>query len=480
MCYNKYMRKKSDHILRLALLIGDGLVLILSLALAYFIRVHVDPRPYMFESQLLEFTLEIVWLVPIMWVILAALGLYKKSVFLNKSRLPEVGKVFLAAVLSVAALIVYDFFVGKNLFPVRVIAVLAVLISFAFLMLERILIIFVARQIFKNNYGVKKVLIIGNNKNTEYLVDFITSTPESGYRLAAVVASHKYIPSDVKTHQYSSLKEALKKVKVDVIFQTDDKNTEYVYKQAVNRHLLYYFVPSETELSSHFGELELVGNTPAVLVKLTPLSGGWSVVKRTFDILISLIGIILAAIPMLIVWLILKISAPRAPAIFVSERLTRYNRKFKCYKFRSMKPEWSGMTPEEAFIKMGKRELIKKYRKNGDFLKDDPRVTGFGKFIRRTSLDELPQLFNILKGDISLIGPRALIPGELRDYGDRSLILTVKSGLTGFAQVSGRRNISFEERRALDIYYVMNWSLLLDLQIFFRTIAAVFRGEGAK
>ena len=480
MCYNKYMRKKSDHILRLALLIGDGLVLILSLALAYFIRVHVDPRPYMFESQLLEFTLEIVWLVPIMWVILAALGLYKKSVFLNKSRLPEVGKVFLAAVLSVAALIVYDFFVGKNLFPVRVIAVLAVLISFAFLMLERILIIFVARQIFKNNYGVKKVLIIGNNKNTEYLVDFITSTPESGYRLAAVVASHKYIPSDVKTHQYSSLKEALKKVKVDVIFQTDDKNTEYVYKQAVNRHLLYYFVPSETELSSHFGELELVGNTPAVLVKLTPLSGGWSVVKRAFDILISLIGIILAAIPMLIVWLILKISAPRAPAIFVSERLTRYNRKFKCYKFRSMKPEWSGMTPEEAFIKMGKRELIKKYRKNGDFLKDDPRVTGFGKFIRRTSLDELPQLFNILKGDISLIGPRALIPGELRDYGDRSLILTVKSGLTGFAQVSGRRNISFEERRALDIYYVMNWSLLLDLQIFFRTIAAVFRGEGAK
>jgi lipopolysaccharide/colanic/teichoic acid biosynthesis glycosyltransferase len=85
-----------------------------------------------------------------------------------------------------------------------------------------------------------------------------------------------------------------------------------------------------------------------------------------------------------------------------------------------------------------------------------------------------------LKGDISLIGPRALVPGELKDYGDRSLILAVKSGLTGFAQVSGRRNISFEERRALDIYYVMNWSLFLDMQIFFKTIAAVFRGEGAK
>ncbi len=474
------MRKKSDYVLRLALILGDGLMLILSFALAYFIRVYVDPRPYMFESQLFEFTLEIVWLVPIMLIILATLGLYKKSVFLNKSRLPEVGRVFIAAVLSVAALIVYDYFVDRNLFPVRVIALLAVVISFVLLMLERILVIYVARQIFKRDYGVKRALIIGNSKNTEYLVDFITATPEYGYRLAGVVASHKYIPPDVKTEQYSSLKEALKKAKVDVIFQTDEKMTEYVYKQAVQRHLLYYFVPSETALSSHFGELELVGNTPAVLVKLTPLSGGGVVVKRVFDILFSMVALIVAAIPMLLVFLVLKLSNLKAPAFYTSERLTRYNRKFKCYKFRSMKPEWSGMTPEEAFEKMGKPELIRKYRKNGDFLKNDPRITVFGRFLRRTSLDELPQLFNILKGDISLIGPRALLPGELRDYGDRSLILSVKSGLTGFAQVSGRRDISFEERRALDIYYVMNWSVLLDTQIFFRTIAAVFRGEGAK
>ena len=112
-------------------------------------------------------------------------------------------------------------------------------------------------------------------------------------------------------------------------------------------------------------------------------------------------------------------------------------RSFKCYKFRSMKPEYSGMTAEEAFEKMGKPQLIEKYRKDGDTIKNDPRITKIGKFLWRTSLDELPQLFNILKGDISLIGPRALLPGELRHYGDRSLILTVKSGLTGFAQVSG-------------------------------------------
>lgn len=474
------MQKKSDFILRLCLLIGDGLMLILSIAGAYFIRIYVDPRPYVFESQLADFTITVVWLVPILLVILAALGLYKKSIFLGKSHLSEIGRVFLAAGLSISALIVYGFFTGTNLFPVRVMAPVAVALSFVFLMLERTLVRLVARQVFKKNYGTKRVIIIGNHKNTEYLANYIASSPESGYRLAGVVAGKRYIPKDLRTRQYSSLKDALKKARADVIFQTDERSTEYVFRQAANRHLLYYFVPSETALSSHFGELELVGNTPAVLVKLTPLTGGAAVFKRAFDIVFSCIAIIITVIPMLIVWLILKITDWHASPIYTDERLTQYNRKFRCYKFRSMRSEYSGMTPEAAFKKMGRPELIKKYRLNGDFLKNDPRITQFGHFLRRTSIDELPQLFNILKGDISLIGPRALLPGELRDYGDRSLILTVKSGLTGFAQVSGRRDISFEERRALDIYYVMNWSLLLDTQIFFKTIAAVLRRDGAK
>ncbi len=474
------MRKKSDSILRILLMIGDAVALVASFAMAYFIRVKVDPRPFTFESQFFDFVQTVVWLVPAMLIILAALGLYRKNIFLGATRLPERSRVALAAVLSVAALIVYDFFAGENLFPVRIMALTSVLLSFVFLLCERVLVRFVVRQIFKSDYGAKRAVIVGNAKSTEYLADYIASTPEAGYRLVGVVANKKYIPKDLKTHQYSSVKEALKKARADVIFQTDEKSTKYVYKQAVERHLLYYFVPSETALSSHFGELELVGATPAVLVMTTPLTGGYVAVKRAFDILFSLLAIIIAAIPMLIVWLILKITDFKSPAIYADERLTQYNRRFKCYKFRSMKPEYSGMTAEEAFIKMGKPEVIKKYRKDGDYLKNDPRITKFGHFIRRTSLDELPQLFNILKGDISLIGPRALLPGELRDYGDRSLILTVKSGLTGFAQVSGRRDIPFEERRALDIYYVRNWSLTLDAQIFFKTIAMVVKRDGAK
>ena len=474
------MRQKSNLILRICLMVGDALALILSFAVAYFIRVHVDPRPYEFESQLLDFTLTVATLVPVMLIILAALGLYKKSIFLGRTRLPERGRLLLAAVLSVSSLIVYDFFKGDNVFPVRVMALMAMVLSFVFLLLERIVVRFVVRQIFRKAYGVRRVIIIGNSKNTEYLADYITSTPESGLRLAGVVAGKKFIPKGLKVSQYSSLKEALKKAKADVILQTDEKNTEYVYKQAVQRHMVYYFVPSESSLSSHFGEMELIGNAPAVMVMTTPLAGGYAAVKRAFDIVFSLVAIILAAIPMAVIWLISKISDPKHSPIYMDDRLTRYNRKFRCYKFRSMKPEYSGMTAEEAFTKMGKPELIKKYRADGDYMKNDPRITKLGHFIRKTSLDELPQLFNILKGDISLIGPRALLPGELRNYGDRSLILMVKSGLTGLAQVSGRRDIPFEERRALDIYYVMNWSLMMDAQIFFKTIATVLKRDGAK
>ncbi len=474
------MKKKSDLFLRISLIIGDAIAIIMSFAVAYIIRIHVDPRPYAFEAQLLDFVLAVVLVVPVMIIILAALGLYRKSVIFGRSKSIEWGRLLLAAVLSVAALIVYDFFKGENVFPVRVMAVTAMVLCFVFLVAERMVVRLIIRQVFRKDFATRRVLIVGNSKNTEYLADYIASNPESGYKLAGVVANRRYIPDDLKEHQYSSLKEALRKMRADVIFQTDEKSTEYVYKQAVNRHLLYYFVPSETALSSHFGEMELIGNTPAVLVMVTPLAGVNAVIKRAFDIVFSLVAIVVAIIPMIIVWVILKLADLKHSAFYVDERLTQYNRKFKCYKFRTMKPEYSGLTTEEAFVKMGKPELIKKYRKNGDYLKDDPRITRIGKFLRKTSIDELPQLFNILKGDISLIGPRALLPGELREYGDRSLLLTVKSGLTGFAQVSGRRNIPFEERRALDIYYVRNWSLALDTSIFFRTIAAVFRGEGAK
>ena len=138
-------------------------------------------------------------------------------------------------------------------------------------------------------------------------------------------------------------------------------------------------------------------------------------------------------------------------------------------EFRRM----NGLTPEEAFRKIGKPELIKQYRDGGDYLPNDPRYGAWGNFSRKASLDELPQLFNVLRGDISLVGPRALIPQEINAYANKHAILNVKSGVTGLAQVSGRRDLPWEQRRKLDVYYAQHWSFGLDVKILFSTAGQV-------
>lgn len=143
-----------------------------------------------------------------------------------------------------------------------------------------------------------------------------------------------------------------------------------------------------------------------------------------------------------------------------------------------MKQAYTDMSPEQGFRKMGREDLIVPYRTGGDKIPNDPRISRLGRFLRRTSLDELPQLINVVKGDLSLVGPRALDPFELEKHPKKNHILAVKTGLTGLAQVSGLRDISFEERRKLDLYYVQNWSLWLDLIILVKTFRVVLnRGK---
>ena len=474
------MQKDSTFLSRLALIFGDIFAILFSFAFAYYYRTHLDPHFYTFQPDFKGYVLEIFCLIPIWIIILAFLGLYSKHNLARHSRAQEIARLFVASVVGIMALISFDYLARRDLFPVRTIIAYSFFLCFFFLVLNRTLFRLFRDILYRKNHGTLRAIIIGNNKNTDYLADYISSTPESGFRLAGIVASHKFFPKDLKNKQYSSLKDALKHARPDVIFQTDERQTEYVYKKSIERHLLYYFVPNEASLSSQLGELELVGNTPALRVSVTPLLGNAKYAKRAIDIFLGGILFLLALIPMSVLFLISKLIDIKSPAFYSEYRLSQFNQKFKIYKFRSMKQEYCGLSPEEAFIKMGRPELIKKYRKNGDFLKDDPRITPFGRFIRATSLDELPQLWNVLRGDISLVGPRALVPGELKSYGDRSLLLTVKSGLTGLAQVSGRRDLSFEERRSLDLYYIKNWSLALDFQILLRTIKVVFLREGAK
>ncbi|MBR5670069.1 sugar transferase [Candidatus Saccharibacteria bacterium] len=475
------MKKEPGFIYRIFLIIGDLLAIVFAFSFAYYYRVYFDPRPYTFSPDIWDFFFKNLFLLPAWLVVLATLGTYTTR---NLQRpLVLVGRLFLASIVGVMMIISYDFFVNdtavavRSLFPVRSVAFLVMLFSFVAFLIERLAIYFVRRTILRHNIGLIRTVVVGNSANTTQLLTGVW--PETGFKIVGVVAKDKYVPEEWRKRQYSDVNDALRRLRADAIIHTDRDNIEEVNTAAINHHALYYYSPSLDSVITHSGRVQWLGATPIMLIRTTPLHGAALVLKRTIDIIVSLFGIIVASPFMLVIFIIQKIVEPKAPAIYKDVRMTRFERKFNLYKFRSMRQEYCGMSGEEAFTKMGRPDLVKAYRKQ-DSIKNDPRITKWGSILRKTSLDELPQLFNILKGDISFIGPRALPVVEIESRKDKAIILSVKSGLTGLAQVSGRRDISFEERRVIDVYYVKNWSLAMDISIFFRTIISVLKHEGAK
>ena len=475
------MKKEPGFIYRLFLILGDLVAIVFAFSFAYYYRVYFDSRPYTFSPDIWDFFFKNLFLLPAWLVVLAALGTYTTR---NLQRpFIMIGRLFLASIVGVMMIITYDFFVNdtasavRSLFPVRSIAFLIMLFSFVAFVVERLVIYFIRRAFLRHNIGLIRTVVVGNSANTTQLLTGVW--PETGFKIVGVVAKDKYVPEEWRKRQYDDVNVALRRLHADAIIQTDNEDIEGVNTAAINHHVLYYYSPSLDSVITHSGRVQWLGATPIMLIRTTPLHGAALVVKRAIDIIVSLFGIIVSSPFMLVIFVIQKIVEPKAPAIYKDVRMTRFERKFNLYKFRSMRQEYCGMSGEEAFTKMGRPDLVKAYRKQ-DSIKNDPRITKWGSILRKTSLDELPQLFNILKGDISFIGPRALPVVEIESRRDKAIILSVKSGLTGLAQVSGRRDISFEERRVIDVYYVKNWSFTMDISIFFRTIISVLKHEGAK
>lgn len=196
-------------------------------------------------------------------------------------------------------------------------------------------------------------------------------------------------------------------------------------------------------------------------------------VKRVIDLIFSFVSIIILSPLFLIISVLIKVSS-KGPVFFVQERIGINGRKFKLYKFRSM------VNNAEDLIASFTPEQKKEWEENFKLV-DDPRITKIGKFLRKTSLDELPQLINIFKGDMSFVGPRPIIDEELLWYGDqKEKLLTLKPGLTGWWAVNGRSNVPYPERCDLELYYVDHFSLYLDIVIIFRTIGAIIKKDGAR
>jgi exopolysaccharide biosynthesis polyprenyl glycosylphosphotransferase len=210
---------------------------------------------------------------------------------------------------------------------------------------------------------------------------------------------------------------------------------------------------------------------PLVYVNKVRLTGSDEILKLTLDMLITVTGVILISPLLLILALLIRISSP-GPIIHKRRVMGLNGRQFNALKFRTMVVNGDEVLAQHPELKA---ELDANHK-----LKNDPRVTRIGAFLRKFSLDELPQLFNVIKRDMSLVGPRMISPEEVAMYKQFDMnLLTVRPGITGLWQVSGRSDITYDERVRLDMYYIRNWSIWLDLQLLFQTIPAVLKGRGA-
>ncbi len=199
------------------------------------------------------------------------------------------------------------------------------------------------------------------------------------------------------------------------------------------------------------------------------------VVKRLFDIVVSLCALVFVVPLTFVIWLVDSFGENKGPVFYKQRRIGKDHRPFYIYKYRSMIVDADKKLKED-------QALYALYVKNSYKLPPDkdPRITGFGRFLRKSSVDELPQFFNILKGDMSLIGPRPVVEEELAQYGDRvDKFLSVTPGAMGYWQASGRSTVHYPERCELELYYVDHASLWFDIKILFRNIISIFKTEGA-
>ena len=474
------MKNNASFAYAVLLIIGDFLALMAAFSLAYVFRVKFDPRPLLEQIPALTFFYATLAVLPLWILVHAFIGLYSQDIY--EKRFAELGRLMVGSFIGILVVIGYDFVSPDELFPARLVPVYGLALGFGFLLLFRTLLQLLRRMLFQYGVGISNVLLVGDTTATQIMAQTMQHTRRTGQRVIGIVGR------DVAGFKhFSTFAEAAEKLgdSIHAVIQTElyknqDRNNE-ILDFAQQNHVSYRFVPGNTDLFVGNIAVELfAGGLPVIAVHQTALVGWGRILKRVFDLLVAIPLLIIAGPLILLIALLIKIFDPKGPVFFRQTRLTRFNREFRVFKFRTHRADISGISDKAAFEKIGRVELYETYRANGYMMENDPRHTAVGRILRRTTLDEIPQLFNVLKGDLSLVGPRPLIPAELNTYKKKHAILSVKSGLTGLAQVSGRQNISFEERRQLDMFYVQNWSFWADVVILLKTLRTVITGSGAK
>jgi len=473
------MKSNNQLIYNMILILGDFLALVFAFSMAYIFRVTLDHRAFSVAIHARTYLIIFLSLMPFWILIFAMFNLYSERVL--EKRFNEMMRLILASLVGILFVISFSYLFDIAIFPAKIVVLYGLLLALFFVFLFRTLARIVRQQLFKYNIGITNIVIVGNNLAAKEIAYYVNNTSKTGYKIIAMVGlnNKKYYPyfSSFNSFIKNDLKDEVSTIIQTELFLDNQKNDE-ILTFCQENHVSYRFIPGNNELFIGNITVDLFHSMPIVAVHQTPLIGWGRIIKRLFDIVGSIILIVLSSPFMLVVLIILMLD--HGDPIFSQTRLSRFGQKIKIYKFRTYYHQYHRMSPEKGFKKMDREDLAILYRKNGDYLENDPRISKIGRFLRQTSLDELPQLFNVLKGDLSLVGPRPLEPFELNKYGKKNLILSVKSGLTGLAVISGRRNIPYDERRKLDIYYVQHWSFLYDIIILIKTIKIVFNRNGAK
>jgi exopolysaccharide biosynthesis polyprenyl glycosylphosphotransferase len=478
------MPGKNTKFYSLILIIIDTFVLIGAFTIAYIARVQYDPRPLLSNVHAYDYLIAFVFIVPFWILVFALLGLYQSNTY--NRRLVEWSKIAVGTFIGILLIIGWQYVSDENIFPARLVAVYGMLAAFGLIVLEREILRFIRSLMFRYGKGVSRVLLIGSSDATSDIALNLANTVKSGYEIVAIAGPKKIVPNELSVIQYSLIETALRDIKVNnitTIIQTDlydsSERNQRILSAAQSHHISYNFIPGEPEFYSGKNTIDVFLGYPMISVHQTPLVGWGAIIKRIFDFIVSIAMVVLLSPVLLLIYVIKKVADP-GPAFYVSKRLSRFSEPINLIKFRSMDAKYGSHDAAVEFRNMGREDLAIEYEKNRK-VENDPRITRFGQFLRSTSLDELPQIFNVLKGDLSLVGPRPILPQETKlAHGRTALLHSVKSGVTGIWQVSGRSELSFDERIELELFYAQNWTFWLDIKILFKTVGVVLRKKGAK
>jgi len=470
--------KRSELFFSILLVPLDFLSLLLAAYVAHrirFLAIVEEIRPVLYDIPTVTYLRSVIWIIIIWLIIFAVAGLYNRRV--TDTWLSEFGRIFFACSTGLVFIIV-AVFLWRELFSSRFIILTGWILSIVFVSVTRLVIRHIQRTLFVFGYGARRVVVVGASHITTEVIGSLNLHPELGYKVVESLPSVK--DSLLRLYELIQIG-AIDEIHFIDLEASRELRAEFLEFAELN-HVTFRYTPDLLASPAGNPVLDLNIGVPLIEVPETNIVGWNRIIKRFFDIIYSVVFMIILS-PLFVIIAILIALDDGWPIIYKSYRVGR-GKNFVFYKFRSMKleccqgVEYGGERADNLY-----RELMSKQRdRTGPVPKiiNDPRITKVGYWIRRFSMDELPQLFNVLIGEMSLVGPRPHLPTEVASYEKHhQKVLAIKPGLTGLAQVSGRSDLDFEDEVRLDRYYIEQWSLMLDFKIIFKTIPAIIKPRKA-